>query len=105
MIKFFVLLALMFSLPITAHAASDDCLYDQANQLEKLQTIAATKPHARVNADEREVSWVGRDRTRWLLVYGGCSHLGFAITASKKQKPASKESVVFQMANRIASEF
>lgn len=105
MAQFVALLFLTFSLASAAHAAHDDCLFDQANQIEKLQTVAATKPSARLNVEAREVSWYGRDHTRWILVYGGCNDLGFAVTASTKQKSASNQTVVLQLANRMATEF
>lgn len=105
MVKDFALALSAFALAAAAHASGDECVYDQANQLEKLQSVAAAKPHARVVAEERLVAWTGRDKTRWSLVYGGCSHLSFAVTSSKMQKIASKPAAVLQAANRMAAEF
>ena len=88
-----------------AYALTDECTYDQSDQLKKLQSVAAAKANSRVIAGERQVTWTGRDQTHWSLVYGGCAHLGFAITSSRARKLPAKQGEVLQAAARMAAEF
>jgi hypothetical protein len=97
------IVAIVLALP--AHGSENDCTYDQANQLQKLQGIAATKANSRLIEAPRQVIWTGNDRTKWTLTYGGCAHLGFSVTSSRTRARPSKQDEVLQTAVQMAEEF
>ena len=95
---------------VQARAASPtepaaECTYDQANQLGKLRSIAATKANARLIPHQRQVSWIEKDQTQWSLSYGGCAHFVFSVTASRKRAMPMKQEEVLQAALRMAKAF
>ncbi len=87
------------------YASVDECTYDQAAQIEKLRKVAAGKPNARVVEAKRQVTWLGKDQTRWTLVYGGCAHLGFSVTSSRMRNQPAKQGEVLRAAVKMAAEF
>lgn len=101
--RMLLMAAAMVAAPVLA--ADDECTYDQSAQLEKLRKVAAGKANARVDADKRQLTWTGKDQTRWTLVYGGCAHLGFTVTASHIRERPAKLGEVLQAAVRMASDF
>lgn len=105
MFKNRLLVVLAAAIQQTTPAAAGECMYDQPNQLEKLRGVAASKPGARVDADARAVLWTSKDKAHWSLVYGGCDHLGLAITSTKIKSLASKPTETLQAAVKMAVEF
>jgi hypothetical protein len=81
------------------------CTYDQANQLNKLKRIAAAKANSRLIPAQRQVSWTEKDQTHWTISYGGCAHIGFSVTASRKRAVPMKQDAVLQQAARMAKAF
>lgn len=99
------LLLTAMTLAPPVYASVDECTYDQAAQIEKLQKVASGKPNARIIEAKRQVTWFGTDRTRWTLVYGGCAHLGFSVMSSRMRNEPAKQDEVLQTAVNMAAEF
>jgi light-regulated signal transduction histidine kinase (bacteriophytochrome) len=100
-----LLMLITMTLASPAYASVDECSYDQTTQLEKLRKVAAGKPNARVVEAKRQVTWTGKDKTHWTVVYGGCAHFGFSVTSSQMRTHPAKQDEVLQAAVKIAAEY
>ena len=99
----FILFLVIFISSNICHA--DDCMYDQAAQIEFLKSILKSLPGGVLNLKTHTINWTSPTASANSIQYGGCEHLGFSITKNIPKSKKYTEAEVFSLVESLAKEY
>lgn len=81
---------------------ADACTYDEAAQLKQIVNLAQ-RVNGRIGAGGHSVRWREGESTIE-VVYGGCDHLGHAVSRETPARSALAQDELFALATRMAAQ-